>query len=420
MTKRKDSGYLLPATPKPLTGAAVCVCVPCDPNHALAFLGQIKALGDWWNWQADSARTGKDAAQAWRQVYIDVNRQLNESGVFGMTGCGCGSPLGRLTRIDDNGNLQVSDDGGETWTDAPEIDPRNTSLLFPPLDAEAGEATKCAAAANVTSKAQTLVAELANGVDVGLSVAEVIAVAVAFVATILSEGTLLPFAAAMVAAVFDVGAAAFLAAFDSGVWEDFNCIIYCHVQDDGSFNSGDVLEIKADINSKIASTTARLWLVQFVDSMGTVGLTNAGRTGTTSASGCEECDCTDCPECTLEAATSINFPTPNAMPDGFGVVDMGTNSVSFFVTDSDDCAITTPNLCVVRLQWTQDTYLNDGTTGLQVVVGAHSEDFYNDGVKTMDFDPPIHTEIIHFELLGVQPSGGTNISGSSFTIYYCP
>src|ERR1051325_382265 len=54
------------------------------------------------------------------------------------------------TRINADGQLEISYDDGATWVPYPQGDPRQNATLFPPLPGDDGDDKKCQAAANVT------------------------------------------------------------------------------------------------------------------------------------------------------------------------------------------------------------------------------------------------------------------------------
>lgn len=70
-------GYLLPTVIDPAGRRYVCVPIPDEEYHILAFLGQLDMLSYWWTWARDDAKRGKDAAQVWRAITEDVRQRLD-------------------------------------------------------------------------------------------------------------------------------------------------------------------------------------------------------------------------------------------------------------------------------------------------------------------------------------------------------
>lgn len=55
-------GYLLPSIINPDDSHYVCVEVPDDINHRIAFLGALSSLVKWYNWERDDLKQGAEAA----------------------------------------------------------------------------------------------------------------------------------------------------------------------------------------------------------------------------------------------------------------------------------------------------------------------------------------------------------------------
>lgn len=104
--KPQDKGYRLPAVVNPPGHRYVCVPIPDDQNHILAFLGQLDMLAYWWTWQRDAAKTGKEVARVWREIVETVRYQLDN-------GIECDMQFD--IRVTEECLLQKSEDGGETW-----------------------------------------------------------------------------------------------------------------------------------------------------------------------------------------------------------------------------------------------------------------------------------------------------------------
>lgn len=285
--RNEERGYLLPETLNP-DQVSICICVPCDTNHALAFLGQLKALGDWWTWERDAAKRGKDAAHVWRAIYEDVDRQLNECGVFDMANpCGCGHE-GRMSRISDTGVYQISDDGGLTWEDAPDLDPRNTSTVFPPLPGGIGDTTRCAAAENAAAQLENFIIDVSNKISAGAAFLTFATAVIAIVAIWFSGGALAALVLPFASAAFALGAAGLSAAFDSTAYEAFKCCVATTIDTDGSYS--DISGLLACVNEDMSGSSRDI-TVLIVQMMGPVGITNWARTG--SGTG-DTCECGDC------------------------------------------------------------------------------------------------------------------------------
>ena len=65
-------GYHLPDTIDPKDYYCFEIHVPKDPWHVAAFLGTLHDLTNWFNWQRDTAKRGKDAATVWRNIWVNL------------------------------------------------------------------------------------------------------------------------------------------------------------------------------------------------------------------------------------------------------------------------------------------------------------------------------------------------------------
>lgn len=229
----------------------------------------------------------------WKTRYIATPTEIDGSLILHwqdnlarklMSGC-CGED-GTLSRFTEDGVFQQSDDGGATWHDAPEADPRNNTIQMPPIPGEDGEDKKCnAAASGMTYVKNNLIDSLNDGMAYG----EVTAVAAAVVALlgVTGVGILL---AAITGAIMLAGVLVIQAAFTSEVWADYQCLLFCNMEDDGSFTLDGWGDLKNDINSTFTGVT-QIILWTWVNSVGYIGLTNSVRTGIAEDGDCSDCDC---------------------------------------------------------------------------------------------------------------------------------
>jgi len=201
--------------------------------------------------------------------------------------CCCGDGTPTNTRITPDGKLQVSYDEGITWEDAPELDPRYTSVEFQPLPGVDGDDKKCNAAASaMTVIKDDIMAKLSSS-GLGISMVALIAV---IMAIYLSAGTLAPLVTALVSAAMGVGYAAVAAAFTGEVWETFKCILYCRMENDASFTENGWQLVMSDIDDQLTGIAADL-LRKTVSAFGPIGMTNAARSSRAEDSDCSECGC---------------------------------------------------------------------------------------------------------------------------------
>ena len=74
-----NKGYLLPTIIDPIGRRYVCVPIPDEQFHMLAFLGQLDELSYWHAWARDANKQGRDVALVWRTITEDIRRQLDDN-----------------------------------------------------------------------------------------------------------------------------------------------------------------------------------------------------------------------------------------------------------------------------------------------------------------------------------------------------
>lgn len=290
MRKRKrnntlESGAPLPENIETDKRMCVCLCIPDEPEYRQAFLAQVHSLGKWFHWEKGEPGDdrAKRAAQLWRTIlYEDLQMP-----------CGCGDEQA-IYRFNEDGELEKSTDGGTTWNPAPEDDPRLTAPEAPPLPGADGSAKKCEAANNVTShikaKADDLIADSAAWGNISGLLAGIISLLI-FLSVIGTGGVLTPIALGLAGSLLGIGSAAFAAAMTETVYEDFNCILFCYVNPDGTFSPEDVTAIQTEIDAQFTGV-AHKFLHDTVGLMGAKGLTNMALTdGVSSTFECDDCGC---------------------------------------------------------------------------------------------------------------------------------
>ena len=276
---RKHPGIKRPylSLPASLEGTqSFCVTIPDGLDNKLALIDLLGTATLWFNWERSLGTEGKQTADAWRDTLNLPELKM----------CCCPEPTNR--RFNSDGQLEVSYDGGLTWVPAPELDDRVSGAISPPIPGADGSDKACAAAASAEEYVKlNFIEELTEG-D---SYAQIYAAAVAIIAALGVTGIGILIAAAA-AAIFVAGVAIVQAAFTTEVWTDFRCILYCHIEEDGSFTASGWEMVKADILSTYTGVVSAV-LYNWVNSVGVVGLTNAARSQFVAEADCDSCECDD-------------------------------------------------------------------------------------------------------------------------------
>src|SRR5882672_10082999 len=92
--------------PSELTPDTFCLClqIPNNDDWKQVFNGLLAQPTYWFNWQRDSAHSGKELAAYWTELYLQID--------WTTMSCCCKTPQQRFTA---SGALEVSFDGGATW-----------------------------------------------------------------------------------------------------------------------------------------------------------------------------------------------------------------------------------------------------------------------------------------------------------------
>jgi len=267
-----------------------CVTIPDGLDNKKVLIDLLVMATWWFNWERSEGTLGKQTADAWRDTL-----NLPELNM-----CCCPEPTNR--RYNEDGELEVSYDNGITWIVSPEFDDRFSGIVAPPISGADGEEKRCAAAASAEEYVkQNFIEEL----NEGSAYADVYAAAVAVIALLGVTGIGLLFAAAA-AAIFLAGVTAIQAAFTTEVWFDFRCILYCRIEDDGSFTVAGWEGVKSDILLQFTGAVSAV-LYNWVNSVGRVGLTNSARSGFVVAADCSLCECPNCSDKAFAGITVDDF-----------------------------------------------------------------------------------------------------------------
>jgi len=237
---------------------------------------------------------------AWKTRYIATETEI-DTGLIGrwsanlarklMSGC-CDE--GELHRFNEQGVYQTSIDGGETWADDPDGDPRADYVGAPPLPGVPSDGKRCAAADNVRGLFEQYRDNLIDIVGATPSLLAIIAGILAFIGVIagvsgvgIGIGVLF---LTMAAEIIQIGGTGITAEITFTALETFKCLVYCRMNDDGELDYEAWQGLLTDIATTF-SGFAETFFYQTVNGMGYIGVTNAGTVGAATAAGCGDCGC---------------------------------------------------------------------------------------------------------------------------------
>jgi len=202
--------------------------------------------------------------------------------------------------------VQYTPDGGTTWQDAPQFDPRHSAGYQKPPNM-AGD-PKCQAAANMTAFIKSVVDQVVAVVDGAAGATALITLLVGAFVELGPFGILVDLVVGLAAILFEAGASALSAAFTSEVYDQLSCIFYCNIGDDGLVSADQLSSIQTQIDGDIGGLVGDV-LDAMLFLMGEVGLSNAGSQGT-AAYDCSGCDCSGlC--CTFDDAARYTLLNPS-------------------------------------------------------------------------------------------------------------
>lgn len=260
----------------------LCIQVPNDPTWKQAVAGLLYEMNHWFNWQRDDERSGKECAQVWRNLYNQIDWST-------MSCCCDQTPV--QYRYTSDGILQKSTDAGVTWTDAPNDDPRNYSPQFPPMSGEDSDDKKCLAATGATALIKE---QIGNQLTDDMSRYTLGQLITDWVKTYIETSN--PFQALLtviVNQIFALVIAVLRPALTDSVYDDLQCILYCNIAFDASYNNAQWEAVRAAILTKITGI-AGVFLEHLVYLLGSVGLTNLARASGATTGDCSGCGCFDC------------------------------------------------------------------------------------------------------------------------------
>jgi len=226
----------------------------------------------------------------WVSEVGEIDRDLIASFTDGleralMSGC-CDDNTPIQYRWLENGTLQRSLNGGGTWIDAPEFDPRNNSPQSPPLPDDDTDQVRCDMAASVAEAIKQQVgAQLTDDMS-RYTLDELLQ---DWVTTYINFWD--PFTAIVTIAanqIFALVISALRAALTDEVYDLLKCLVLEQMPDDGLWTPGAAESLRASVSASISGIAGQ-FLQHLIYLMGAVGLTNLSRSGFVVGANCDDC-----------------------------------------------------------------------------------------------------------------------------------
>lgn len=270
----------------------------------------------------------------WKTRYAPTSSEIDQLTINSWSGnltrklmSGCCPDDGELHRFDEDGDFQTSTDGGVTWEDDPENDPRNDAIQSPPLPGSDGVSKRCAAADNVRDLFTQYRDNLNDMLTASPTLVALIAGILAFIAVITGvSGAAIGISVLLMglaAGLLELSEGEILEQIDTEVLETFKCLVYCRMNNTGQLTYTAWKQLLVDIAAEF-SDFPELFFYQTVNAMGYIGINNAGTIGAATADDCDGCDCPlECGDPGLFSAGTVNSITT----DEFGNTVFNVSSV---------------------------------------------------------------------------------------------
>jgi len=294
--------------PEDLTPDTFCLClqIPNDPTWKRVFAGLLAQPAYWFNWQRDTARSGKILGQYWTQLFDQID--------WSDMSCCCNDNA--IYTYDAEGNLEVSTDGGVTYTPAPQDDIRiNPQVVFPEPPSEEGVDELCLAADGMVNLIKEQIGEQLTDDMSRYTLGKLLS---DWTNTVI--GTSNPFQALVTIVtnqIFALLISAVRAALTEDVYFTLRCIFSANILPDISFDVAAWENVRTDTTGQI-SGIAGIFLEHLEYLLGSGGLTNLAR----SMAGVDDSAC--CPDCSADMWHIVNYSGTNVG----SIIATGTNWIT--------------------------------------------------------------------------------------------
>lgn len=298
---------------------------------------------------------------------------------------GCCPDDGTLHRFNEDGVYESSIDGGITWEPDPDADPRQKYVLAPPLPGAASAAKRCAAADNIRGTFKQYRDDLAELLSAGSTVIAIIAGILAFIAAIAGVSGVATgisvLLLSLAAEILTLTPTSVVAQISETVLDEFKCLVYCRLDDNGQMSEADWNSLKADLASHFTGFPETFFW-NTVNALGYIGMSNAGTMGPATAEDCD-CDCGCGDGCTFDwSATLYTTKDPVSGSWTFSGADCDSSAQYRCILDSDHAELSgIGGVCVDAFRY---SVARVGGSSIDILING--TEAYNDPMTGMATD----------------------------------
>jgi len=189
----------------------------------------------------------------------------------------------------DDDVIQTTTDGGTTWVDTPQSDPRHSTFyLLPPVT---GTDPRCIAASNMVRYIKDFIDDTLSTLSVATDATALLTLFVTLLLELGPFAILIDLILGLAILLFGAGIDLIAAAFTSETYDTLVCIFYCHISNDGTVTAAQLDVIEAQIVTDIGGLASDV-LTTMLFLMGEIGLSNAGIVALDPSPDCSSCECT--------------------------------------------------------------------------------------------------------------------------------
>jgi hypothetical protein len=275
--------FPIPSVINPPKTRCIQLYIPDNEDWVEVFVGLLAQPTYWFNWERTGDIQGSQTAKVWNELFVNID--------WGTMSC-CEDPL---IRLNPDGSISVSTDGGITYHTDNSQDPRYQLPIFPPQVGDNPADTKCKAANSIVRQMKDI--QIGNSAKIGVDTT-ILAMATSLIGLavlVFVDPALIPF---LIGAVFELASAllvttstAYNALFSDDDWNWVLCEIYCKLSDDGTFPADQFVNLQSDFDSHFTGNAA----LTFSSILNTWQLPGINRAGSIPTS--DNLDCSSCPDC---------------------------------------------------------------------------------------------------------------------------